>query len=210
MTIRAVSCRLVLLLLPVSSFAQTVEFNPPTEIEIVQGKLAVTFADATSEGEAEALLAQLGLEAAEVTFAPAYIWAASDDSLTSEEIATLEADSSVIAVAQQSTEANRRRLRESLEGVSGEDVATAGLSIHDPNFTSSSIPRHLISLTVDRALSEQDAEKVLAQIDGLVVQRMERRPSEVVIDVPEDEDEAIVAALEASPLVDYVAYLAAN
>ena len=210
MLTRAALCSLALLSLSAASLAQTVDFNPPTEIEIVQGKLAITFTEATSEAEARALLDGLGLEAPEIAFAPAYLWAASDDSLTAGEIATLEADSSVFSVAQQSREAELQRHRERLDGVTGEDVATEGLSVDDPNFTASSIPKHRISLEVDRTLSEERAEQILAEIDGLALQRLEKRPSELVIDVPEDEDEAIVAALEASPIVEYVAYLAAN
>ena len=210
MLTRAALCSLTLFSLSANSFAQTVDFNPPTEIEIVQGKLAITFTEAASEDEAQALLNGLGLEASEIAFAPAYLWAASDDSLTADEMAALEADSSVFSVAQQSREAERQRHRERLDGVTSEDVATEGLSVDDPNFTALSIPKHRISLEVDRTLSEERAEQILAQVDGLVIQRIEKRPSELVIDVPEDEDEAIVAALEASPIVEYVAYLAAN
>lgn len=67
---------LLMLAAAIPAAAQTIEFEVPEQIEVVPGRLAVTFADTVAEATARAVVGRAGYEIARVDFYPVVVWTA--------------------------------------------------------------------------------------------------------------------------------------
>ena len=78
-------------LLAADARAQTVTFDPPTEVVIAPGRLSVTFRADVTQASAEALVKQLGLEVVQSRFSDIEIIANADAPFPDDAVAALEA-----------------------------------------------------------------------------------------------------------------------
>lgn len=164
--------------------AQTVEFTLPEAIDVVPGKLSVTFADSVDEDAAVAFVKERGFSVEAVNFYAVRLRAASDSALSEAQIAAWEADPRVLSVRVQPEDAD----------------ALAERLGQTP-------PANAFTLVLDPALSRAEAHAVASVVPGVRILDVEKLPNDLVVGVGED-DEGALEVLEASPLVAYVTYLA--
>lgn len=164
--------------------AQTVEYELPTSIEVVPGKLSVTFADTVAAEAAQALVASLGYRVEAVNFYDVQVTARADTTLGPGTVARLEADPRVRGVAQRVLHAP-------------EDA---------PDYVRAHYPAYEVVLALDPALHSEAARAFATAVPGLRDVRVRKLPNDLVVAV--DDEAAALEAFEASALVAYVTYLA--
>ena len=177
---------LTVTLLPASSSAQEVEFDIPSEIDIVQGRLSITFRDAVTEETARQLVTNLGYEVIDAVFEPGIVWANLQNRLSNRQIRQLTRDPRVIDVAQTAIP---------------QPVET---SANDEQPTNN--PQYALVVTLLPTVSQKEATELLASTEGAVFSRMEKRPNELVIEVGDQDAEAF-ATLEDRDEVKWVTYV---
>jgi len=191
--------------------SQTVEIEKPAVMEIIQGRLSVEFVDSVSENEARALIKRLGYGIEETKFEDFAVSIATDDSLSPDEIAELKRNPGVVRIWSRH-ERMWDIIPESFPGIDTlrERWASGGISIHDPGFTSSSPPIYSFSVLFRYTVSEADAVRMVKDIKNVAIRDVWKRPNELIIFVPENEDEQAVSRLEKDPIVAHVSYLVRN
>ena len=173
-------------LLPASSSAQEVEFDIPSEIDIVQGQLSITFQDAVTEETARRLVTGLGYEVIDAIFEPRLVWANLQNRLSNRQIRQLTSDSRVIDIAQTAIP---------------QPVQTTTHDEHQANN-----PQYSLVLTLTPTVSRKEAMELLASTVDAVFSRMEKRPNELIIEVGDQDAEAF-ATLEDRDEVKWVTYV---
>lgn len=186
--------------------AQTVDMDIPTTLQVQPGFLSVTFAHGVSEHQARALIDSLGYDISQVVFEDVRVWAAADHPLTPEQLAQLNADPLVLDVSEDVRQRSSERER-AIAGLPAVDTVPEAVSIHDPRFTLTSMPHHQVVFTLDPRLSLEAAEAYVENAGDLRVRRTHKQDNDIIIAVTLAEEDAALAALEATPLVKYVSYL---
>ncbi len=185
---RTLLCLAVLLLSASTlSHAQTIEFDPPSQIEVVPDQLAVTFKAGVAEATARTLVTDLGYEVVVAQFTPVVVQAAAAKSIPEARLQWLREQAGVQAVTAVPRPDDVQSTR---------PVATT--------------PMHVYSITLAPETTEAAARKLVEQLaEGVVVQQVTKRSNDLTIRIPAGEDELAITQLEARPEVDYVVYVAA-
>ncbi len=172
---------LLLGLLPVAyARAQQAELVLPDEIELVPGRLAVTFADGVPESEARAWLGDLGYTIDGVHFGEVVATVLTSEPLAGAMLDALRARDEVVSVDASGTE----------QGATDAPAA------------------HRFVVHLRPHLSAAEARLVVAETTGLVVDDIRKVPNDIEIQVPEGEEAMEVEALQQHPIVKYVTYVA--
>lgn len=182
--LRTVVALLALIALALPVRAQTVEYELPTSIEVVPGKLSVTFADTVDAASARAFVEALGYRVEAVNFYDVVVSARADTTLAPGAVERLRADPRVRSVEQ--------------ETLFAPDDAPDYLRAHYPAYT--------VTLGLAPSLHSEAARAFATEVPGLRDVRVRKLPNDLVVAV--DDEAAALEALEASPLVAYVTYLA--
>lgn len=172
------------LLLTAPASAQTVEYELPETIDVAPGKLSVTFADSVAEASAVALVEALGHRVEAVNFYDVRVTATADTVLSESAVRALEANPRVRSVEQS---ANR------VPGDAPDPLAT-------------DLPRYTVTVHIAPDATWYEARDLVAEVPGLRDLRVRKLPNDLVVAV--DDEAAALDALEASPLVAYVTYVA--
>ncbi len=177
---------ILLILLPftfLSSYAQEVDFEIPTEINIIQGRLAVAFTDQITEDEANKMISDMGYNVLQTNFASRTAYALSEKQLTEEETNKIEKDSRVVSIAQselprdiKSTKASETKLR------------------------------YRIEVSFLNSVTETEARNILSDQKTAAFHIKKKPANELVIEVG-DQDEAAFAALQERQEVKWVTYV---
>lgn len=165
--------------------AQTIEYELPTEYNLVPGRLSVTFADSVSEDQALTMLVERSYEVEASRFTPVMVLARLADSLSADQEAFLRDAKSV-----QSFEAFR--------------------PIPDPLPDGVTSSPYMLHVSFHSTTPEAEATSLLVQIDGLRIQSVRSLPKEMTVVVPVGREEDAEAILAALPGVRYVSYLMAD
>lgn len=161
--------------------AQTIEFEPPAQIEVLGGKLSVTFHAGVSEADGRALLDSLGYVVEAVSFPPVQVQALTEAPLTEAQRAALLAQPRAQSVS--------------------------------PLLTGSDQAPYSVSVLFEPGTTTPQAAAAVRSVSGLRIQSVSTRPNEIVIVLPDAEEateRTAIDTLEDSPLVRYVAYVAAQ
>jgi hypothetical protein len=173
-------------LLPASGSAQEVEFDIPTEIDIVQGRLSVTFQDGISEETARLLVTGLGYGIIETAFEPRLVWTTLQSRLSARQMRQLRNDPRVIDVQQTA-------IPQPVETIADDER-------EQPN------PQFSLAITFIPTVSQEEAAELLDTSIGATLSRSEKRPNELVIEVGDQDAEAFTA-LEGLDEVKWVTYV---
>ena len=166
--------------------AQEVDFEVPTEINIVQGRLSVAFNDNVHEETARLLVTGLGYDIIESSFGPLYVWATLKSRLTPDQVRRFEADDRV-------------------ESLSQTPIPEPVLTINDETFEKNH-PDFSLAITFKSNVSQDEAANLLKDITGARISRTEKQPNEIVIDVGDQDAEAF-SMLEGLDNVKWVTYI---
>jgi hypothetical protein len=174
----------VLLFLPGRLVAQQAEFSVPEEIEIVSGRLAVTFVDGVAEAEAVRWLREEGYEPEVVHFQPVSALVVSSEPFAEEVLTALRARAGVVEVT---------TWPDPLDRLS--DVSSGPAPFY-------------LRIRFDPATSEDAIRALVEEVTGLAPAEIHRIPNDIEIRVPEGEEALALEALQGHPWVRYVTYVA--
>ncbi len=177
----------VLLLGPVQAFAQEVEFIIPTEIDIIPGRLSVTFEAGTTEDTARRLIDSLGYRIHNVTFQPLTITGTSVNYISDSALQRLESRPEVLSTRMAALPVDRER------AVNPDDIVS---------------PQYRLAVTFAAGITQRQAREIVSEEVRLHTLDINARPNEIVIDVGEQDEEA-VGVLEVQKIVRRVTYVAA-
>ena len=171
---------LLVLLIVDQATAQTIEFEVPTSYDLVPGRLEVVLPSGTTEADARALLAQSGYRALTVSSPPATLLVA----------LAAQVDPGLLDAL-----ANRPEISSARPtcAVATFPCSTPGLEV-----------------TASAGVSGERLEATVLAITEAQVVRLKAPGVSVTVAVPEGDEEAAVARLEALPGVAYVSYLVAD
>jgi hypothetical protein len=152
-------------------------------------RLSVLFADEVEEEQARSFLRNAGLTAVEYRFAPTLLHGTCSDEISEKEMAALMALPAVKDVYVQDL------ARLSDEAPEDAAVTRSGMRYH-------------YTIEFSPETREEQAREAVGVLDHFHVRRFMPRTREAVIVVSPADEEEIVVALEESPLVRYVVFLA--
>ena len=178
------SCLLAVLALPV--FAQEVEFEIPSEIDIVQGRLSVVFEHGVGEEEALQLIRSAGYEIIDVQFSPLVVSGTLTEQISAETIQLIESEATVYSTT--------------IEGSPGAYLA--------PSQDSENLPRpiYVLITTFTEDISEVEAGEILSNYVAMRNVKIDSIPNEVIIEVG-DRDEEAIAQLQGLKQIQWVTYI---
>ena len=180
---KSYSLFLALFFYAATSNAQSVDLDIPTEINIIQGRLAVTFYDEVKEEAAHALITSFNYDVLKSTFEPRTIFTSSKEMLSQSVINKLEQDERIIEVTQ--------------TALPSDIQATNG------TYDNSQIK---IAISFKSHISKKEAENVVVNELALPFSYTIKLPNEIVIEVG-DQDEEAVALLQDRDEVRWVTYI---
>ena len=179
---------LLILFLCFSAQAQEVEFNIPTEIDIIQGQLSIVFKEDVSEPKARRYLEQLPYNILDVNFSPVVIIGELGKPLEERTLQKMRKDERILNVEQQTT--------------SGPILST-DVSIEPGP------PKSMLFVTYPAGTSPSQAKKWLRKhVKRLRSMRIESLPNEIIVDVGNQDEEAF-ELLQSNKLVKWVSYVGA-
>ncbi len=164
--------------------AQEVEFNIPTEINIVQGQLSVTFKDHVNPDDAKTLIQNLGYAITQESFPQLLVSATSTREIQEEEIRLLRQEHDLVNLSQ-------RPAPENIRSIKRKPVEQA--------------PKYFLTFTFPSNTSKDLAHKVLNEL-SITITRIEKKPNELVIDVG-DQDAEAMSQLNGHEYIKYVTYM---
>lgn len=167
-----------------SALAQEVEFNIPTEINIVQGRLSVTFKDHVNSDDAKTLIQNLGYAITQESFPQLLVSATSTREIREEEIRYLREEYGLVNLSRSPAPENTR-------SINRKPAAQA--------------PRYILTFTFPSTTSKDLAHKILKDLP-ITITRMDKRPNEMVINVG-DQDAEAMSQLNGHEYIKYVTYL---
>ncbi len=180
---KSLSLVLAICLFSSTGMAQEVDFEVPSEINIIQGRLSVTFKDNIKEQTADELIESLGYSIFQSTFESRLAMSTSEKALTQAEENALENDPRVLGIQQEPLPA----------------------SVQSTN-AQRSLPRFNITVSFQSHTSETEAKELLNRVTAIPFTFPQKRPNELVIDVG-NEDEAAFAQLDGREEVKWVTYV---
>ena len=177
------------------SRAQVVEYEMPEEFELLPGVLAVTFLDTAPVDSAMSALASLPARITAMDFHPVLIAGRTLWPLRAGLLDSLRSTALVSDV---------------LQGRDLLDMGTTGSYIRErvPE-AAEDLLRGLV-VVMDTHTSEEAARTLAGSLQDFELLRIDRRPNEATISFEEEDEQAILDALETSPIVEYVSYVAAQ
>ncbi len=173
-----------LLFIAMPAGAQEVDFDVPTEINIIQGRLSVVFNEGFGAADAEVLMKSLGYPILQKHF---YDWtsrAHADQMLTEEEVREIKAQAGVVSVSQTS-------LGNVHSTNASDDAGSLG---------------YLVMVTFASHITRQTAEDILRPFSAFDFTAVASPPNEVIIEVG-DKDEVAMAVLQNQEQVRWVTYV---
>ncbi len=188
LSMRTIASLVVILFLCFPAYAQEVEFNIPTEIDIVQGQLSIVFKEDVSESQARQYLEQLPYDILDVNFFPVLITGELEKPLDEKVIQKMREDKRILTVEQQTTPG----------------------PILDTNVsTETGPPRLILHTSYPAGTSSAQAKKALKKhVRRLESIRIESLPNEIIVDVG-DQDEEAFDLLQSNKIVKWVSYVGA-
>ncbi|MEM8483943.1 MAG: hypothetical protein AAF564_00260 [Bacteroidota bacterium] len=175
---------LALLFIAIPVSAQEVDFDVPTEINIIQGRLSVVFNEGIGAADAEVLMKSLGYPILQKHF---YEWtsrAHADQMLTEEEVRDIKAQAGVVNVSQ-----------------------TALDNVHSTNAPDDSGSLgYLVIVTFASHITRQAAADILEPFSAFDFTAVASPPNEVIIEVG-DKDDVAMAVLQNQEQVRWVTYV---
>ncbi len=167
--------------------AQNVDFELPTEINVVQGRLSVAFNDGVREQEAQALIESLGYSVLQTNFKPLLASASTDKPLSEDQLNVLRSNPLVLGVDESDFRAlDNRQIKSTIPELKG--------------------PGYQTSVTFQPYISENEALRILDETTNTAFDLIARPANEIIIDVGE-EDEAAFAQLDGHEKVKWVTYV---
>ncbi|MDX1545363.1 MAG: hypothetical protein R3247_00155 [Rhodothermales bacterium] len=164
--------------------AQTVEYTIPETVELVPGRLAVTFAEEVSEPVARALVERAGYRVVEAHFHPVRLTAQTETLLTPAQEAALRDHPAVI----------------------GLDVLDRFAPIPPAEHPAEAL-RYEVILVLAPGITAAEARQHASRVPALRFGAPHRLPNDLIIAVEAGGEEQAIDALGAVPLVRYVTYL---
>lgn len=168
--------------------AQNVDFEIPTEINIIEGRLAVAFKDGIREADARALVESLGYDALQVNFKPLSAVAGTPTAMSEEVLSRLKATDGVLDVH---------------EGQRPENTESLTTSPLPPDIE---MQRYKTWVKFQSHLSQSEAEAILGAFTDVPFSFITKPANEIVIGVGDD-DEAAFARLDGHEIVKWVTYV---
>ncbi len=165
------------------SQAQEVDFDMPSEINIIQGRLSVVFNEGIGAADAEVLMESLGYSILQKHFYDWNSWSHAEKMLTEEQVHDIKTKPGVVKVSQMSLE-SKNTLR-------NEDQV---------------FPGYLITVTFASHTTRKAAQEILAPYDEFGFKSNASPPNEVIIEVG-DKDEVAMAVLQNQEQVKWVTYV---
>jgi|GEM_PF-6035461 len=180
---------LLVFFLCLSAHAQEVEFNIPTEIDIVQGQLSIVFKEDVSESKARQYLEQLPYAILDVNFSPVVVTGELGKPLEEKVIQKMREDKRILSVEQQTTPG---------------PILDTNVSVEPGP------PKLMLFVTYPAGTSPAQAKKWLRKhVKRLESIRIESLPSEIIVDVG-DQDEEAFDLLQSNKIVKWVSYVGAS
>lgn len=179
------SVMLCLFSTPIKSVAQEVDFEVPTEINIIQGRLSVAFAEGVGEETAKKLITSLGYSTLQSAFYNLNASARSEKPLTNEELDYLRGHANIV-------EANQVFLDNQIYST-------------DP-VQDSAFQRYNISLTFKSNTTQKEATQILKRLPTHSFTFAQKPSNEIVIEVG-DQDETAITVLQGRDEVKWVTYV---
>lgn len=169
---------------PETSFAQAVDFEVPTEINIIQGRLSVAFAEGIGEEAANRLMTSLGYSTLQSSFYELHANARSEKPLTKDELTFLREHANIV-------EANQIYL-DNIQSIPPEE--------------NNAFQQYNISLTFNSTTTQKAAEQILKRLPAHNFTFTQKPSNEIVIEVG-DQDETAITVLQGRDEVKWVTYV---
>ena len=166
-----------------ATWGQEVDFEIPTEINIIQGRLSVAFRDGVKEQAAEALIQSLGYSVLQSIFESRRALSTTGTRLTEEEKSSLENDPHVVNIQQDTLP---------------EHIRSTTAQHKQPQFS--------ITVFFQSHISEKEAREILHEITAIPFTYPPKRPNELVVEVG-DQDETAFVILQGRDEVKWVTYV---
>lgn len=167
-----------------STAAQTVEYSIPETVELVPGRLAVTFADAVSEPVARALVERAGYRVVEGHFHPVRLTAPARTLPTPAQETVLRDHPAVVSL----------------------EVLDRFAQIPPAEHPAEAL-RYEVILVLAPGITDAEARQHTGRVPALRFGAPHRIPNDLIIAVEAGGEEQAIDALGAAPLVRYVTYL---
>lgn len=180
-------CFLILLFCAPVALAQNVDFELPTEINVIQGRLAVAFNEGIAEQEAADLIESLGYGILQTNFTPLMASAATPESIAEEKLETLRKNSLVLEIETYDLQAMVDSPINSTR-----DVSTA--------------KRYKTQVQFQTHVTMLEALRLLSETTGVDFEITNRPANEIIIDVGDD-DETAFSQLDGHAKVKWVTYV---
>lgn len=178
-------CVLLCLLLCIPAAAQEVEFEIPSEIDIVQGQLSVVFQENVGEKEAIEIINKLQYEVLESNFSPVVISGQIESTLSDSELQKLHTDKLVLEAVQ---------------------FTTPGPILSTNENADTREAAYMISVTFAPETTVAQAKKALEKHITLITIQTQKLPNEVIIAVG-GQDEKAFQQLQNHKDVKWVSYV---
>ena len=176
-------------LLSAPLFAQEVEFNIPTEIDIVQGQLSVVFNDHVDESEALKIVQQLGYDILDSRFSPLVLNGELIEPVTQMVMEALTAQEEVIEARQ---------------------YTTPTIVHTTPTETQNEAhPKPMITVSFQAGTTPDRAKKILKKYLKLASMDIHSIPNEIIVAVGAQDEEAF-ERLQRHKNVKWVSYIGAT
>lgn len=166
------------------AYAQEVEFNIPSEISIVQGQLSVTFKDHVKPEDARKLIQRFGYAITRESFPQLQVSAHTPREITEEEIRLLRQELGLENL-------NQRPAPEKISSSNGISLEQA--------------PKYFLTFTFPSTTSQNMVRKLLRDLP-LTITKMSKLPNELVIDVG-DQDAEAMSQLNGHESIKWVTYM---
>ncbi len=176
---------LCLFFVPIKSMGQEVDFEVPTEINIIQGRLSVVFVDGIAEEAANELIAALGYSTLQSSFYNLNANARSEKPLTTDELSYLREHPDIV-------EANQVYLDNNIQST-------------DPG-QNSAFQRYNITLAFESNTTQKEATQILKRLATHTFTFAQKPSNEIVIEVG-DQDETAITILQGRDEVKWVTYV---
>ncbi len=170
-----------------TSSAQNVDFELPTEINVVQGRLSVAFNDGVNEQEAQALIESLGYSVLQTNFKPLLASAFTDKPLPEKQLSALRSNPLIQEIYESD-----------LQAVQDNQVRST-LSERRKS-------RYQTSVRFQPYISGAEALRILSESTNTAFNLVARPANEIIIDVG-DEDEIAFTQLDGHVKVKWVTYV---
>lgn len=164
--------------------AQEVDFDVPTEINIIDGRLSVTFQDHVSEPEAQALVMGMGLGILQSNFKELHANSLTDRRFTEQERSQLEKNPRV-------EEVKDRALPTRIRSTDNADQ----------------LPRYSLAVNFTPNTSQEQALEILQAATPFTFSFIPKPANEIVVEVDGGQEENAVTMLQDQDEVKWVTYV---